>query len=163
MRRRRRRIVCRRRLTRLVVRALVIRLRRLIGYVRPRVHPLRRALDRTLGRGQRRTHWRSHVLSPHWRSHVLCPHWARRIVARQVRATRTRPLRRPRESAPQNCARSRRRAPGTGKCLRANVGPANRRDAASIPIQRLLMIRPGRCSVIERPRTLGRRSTIDDH
>jgi hypothetical protein len=163
MRRRRRRVVCRRRRTRLVVRALVIRLRRRIGYVRPRVHPLRRALDRTLGRGQRRTHWRSHVLSPHWGSRVLGPHWARRVVARQVRATRTRPLRRPRETATQNCARSRRCAPGAGKCLRANVGSANRRDAASIPIQRLLMIRPGRCSVIERPRTLGNRSTIDDH
>jgi hypothetical protein len=171
MRRWRRRIVCCRRRTCLVVRALVIRLRRRIGYIRvralvirlrrrigyirPRVHPLRRSLDRTLGRGQRRAHRRSYILSAHW---------ARRIdTTRQVCVPGTRPLCRSRESAAQNCARSRRCAPDSGKCLRANVGPANRRNVASIPIQRLLMIRSRYCPVVERPRALGNRSTIDYH
>src|SRR5450631_1197865 len=149
-----RRIVGCRRGTCLVVRALVIRLHWRIGHVRPRIHPLRRSLDSTLRRAQRRAHRRSYVLGPHG---------SRRIVARRVAAPRTRPLARSREAAAQDCTRSRRCAPSRGESLWANVGPAHRRDVASIPTQRLLMIRPGRRSVTERPRTLGNRSTIDYH
>jgi hypothetical protein len=154
MRRRRRRIVRRRHRTSLVDRALVIRLRRRIGHVRPRSHPLRRSLDGALGWAQRWAH--------RW-SHILGPHGSRRIVARQVRATGSRPLARPREAAAQNCARSRRCTPGCRESLWANVGPANRRDGAPIPIQRFLVIRSWHCSVVERPRALGNRSTIYYH
>lgn len=149
-----RRIVGRRRRTCLVVRALVIRLRWRIGHVRPRIHSLRRSLDRTLGRAQRRAHRRSYILGPHG---------SRRIVARRVGAPRTRPLARSREAAAQDCTRSGRGAPSRGEGLWANVHPAHRRDRAPIEVQRLLVIRSWHCSVVERPRALGNRSTIYHH
>jgi hypothetical protein len=156
MRRGRRRIVCCRRRTCLIDRALVKRLRWRIGHIRPWVHPLRRPLECSLRRSLESTLRRADG----W-ARILCTHWARRIDTRQVGAPRTRALCRPRESAAQHCARSRRCAPGCGKRLRTNVGSANRRNGASIPIQGLLVVRSRHRSVVERPRPLGNRSTIN--
>jgi hypothetical protein len=157
MRRRRRRIVGCGRRTRLVEGALVIRLSRRVGNVRPGVvEPLRRARRNAL----RRCHDLPLRLR---RPGVLGLHAARGIVARQVRAVDGRPRADCGKCSAQSSARSGRRTPGADKSLRANVGSTNGRDGAPIKVERLLMIGSGHGSMVECPRALGSRSTIHDH
>ena len=138
MRRWRGRIVRCRRLPGHVRRSLVVGLHRRIAYARSFVQSLNRSSKR--------------VFNP-----------TRRIAAPNVRATGAHPLPTPGKRAAQNCARSRRCAPGRGKCLRTNVDSVHRCNRAPIKIQCRLMIWSWRGAATERPRTLGNRPTIHRH
>jgi hypothetical protein len=97
------------------------------------------------------------------RSAIRALYRTRRIGAPHVRAIGIHPLPSRGRGTTQKRARSRCGASGCGQCLRANVDSADRRNRASIQVQRLLMIWPGSKPVLEGPWALGNRPSINGH